>query len=262
MSKASEKYGYDSIFPTRFRNLMDNNKVNQKTMAEICGVQRQSISQWYNGETRPDILSLGKIAEYFNASTDYLLGLNDNKTTDRATKELCNTLGLSEETIDILSANPNSILANEFRTKVSKEDYRFDDEEFNEELIEGDAMMLAEAYSYKTSKVINWLINDFINAQLVAINNCSDYWTESSLIELFYDFIESLDTSKDFSVSDVSKGTTKIDNKFSLELSSLLVHKKGGDYFWVRQNVKELLINSAIGEINTRLHNIKHERLD
>lgn len=77
MSKASEKYGYDSYFPTRFRELMRLNKVSQTVMGELCGVQRQSISLWCNGDTRPDIISLGKIAEYFNVSTDYLLGLTD-----------------------------------------------------------------------------------------------------------------------------------------------------------------------------------------
>lgn len=102
MSKASEKYGYDSIFPTRFRHLMDNNKVNQKTMAEFCGVQRQSISLWHNGETRPDILSLGKIAEYFNVSTDYLLGLTDCRNPNNP--ELVARCGELEGRLHILEA--------------------------------------------------------------------------------------------------------------------------------------------------------------
>ena len=260
MKNASEKYGYDSCFPTRFRELMGLNKVSQTVMAELCGVQRQSISLWYNGDTRPDIISLGKIAQYFGVSTDYLLGLTEYKTTDRATKELCNTLGLSEEAIDILSANPNSKLANILKEKLAK-DYIFDDKEYNKELIIGDAMMVSDAMSYRTSEVINWLINDFINAQIVAIRNDTEFYTEQSLIELMHDFIESLDASKDFSISDITKKAEKIDNKFSIELSSMMVNKNDGSYFWVRQNMKELLINSAIGEINTRLHNIKHEKL-
>ena len=102
MSKASEKYGYDSIFPTRFRDLMDKNKVNQKTMAELCGVQRQTISLWCNGDTRPDIISLGKIAEYFNVSTDYLLGLTDCRNPNNP--KLVARCGELEERLLLLEA--------------------------------------------------------------------------------------------------------------------------------------------------------------
>jgi hypothetical protein len=152
------------------------------------------------------------------------------------------------------------MLADTFRKAIAK-DYAFDDEEYNRELVEGDTTMLTQAMSYKTSTVVNWLIDDFINAQNIAINYDGDYWTEQSLIELLHDFIEALDASKDFSISDLTQKTERINNSFSLELSSMLVNKSDGNYFWVRQSMKELLINSSIGEINTRLHNIKHEKL-
>ena len=73
------EYNKDSTFPYRLRGLMEDRKVTQNKIAEVCNVTRQSVSQWQNGETRPDILALRKIAEYFNVSTDYLLGLTDVK---------------------------------------------------------------------------------------------------------------------------------------------------------------------------------------
>lgn len=102
MTKTSETYGYSSAFPTNLRNLMAEKKVTNKKLSEICSVKAQSVSLWIYGETRPDILSLVKIAKYFNVSADYLLGLNDYKTTNKATKELCSTLGLSEDSINFL----------------------------------------------------------------------------------------------------------------------------------------------------------------
>ena len=105
MTKTSETYGYSSTFPTNLRNLMAEKKVTNKRLSEICSVKAQSVSLWINGETRPDILSLVKIAKYFNVSTDFLLGLNDYETTDKATKELCSTLGLSEDSINLLLKN-------------------------------------------------------------------------------------------------------------------------------------------------------------
>lgn len=44
-----------------------------------------------------------RIAKHFGVSTDWLLGLTDVQTTDKATKELCDTLGLSENTVKLLS---------------------------------------------------------------------------------------------------------------------------------------------------------------
>lgn len=110
MARASEKaeYGYESTFPKNLRTLMEERKINQETLAKFCGVQRQSISQWKDGNTRPDIQSLMKIATFFDVSTDWLLGLSDNRTTDQATKELCETLGLSDLAIDLLKRSKKS----------------------------------------------------------------------------------------------------------------------------------------------------------
>lgn len=102
MAETSKEYGYNSTFPTRMRKLMAENKTTQKEISLVCDVKSQSVSLWVNGETRPDILSLVKIAEHFNVSTDYLLGLTDVKTTDKATLEACKALGLSEDTVKIL----------------------------------------------------------------------------------------------------------------------------------------------------------------
>lgn len=110
MDKASNNYNRESIFPVRLRALMDENKVTQAELAQACGVQRQSVAQWRDGNTRPEILSLGKIAEFFNVSADYLIGLTDNKTTDKATLEVCATVGLNDHSIKFLLNPDNAYL--------------------------------------------------------------------------------------------------------------------------------------------------------
>ncbi len=114
MKKANNdvEYNYDSDFPRILRDLMKERGTTQDALAEICGVKRQSIAQWKDGNTRPDIVSLRKISEFYEVSTDYLLGLTPNPTTDEATKELCATLGLSEIAIDYLRNNENEHLRN------------------------------------------------------------------------------------------------------------------------------------------------------
>ena len=101
MRKASKTdYGYNSTFPCRLRKIMDDNKTTQATLANECGVERQSVAQWRDGNTRPDILSLKKIAEFYNVSTDYLLGLSNAPTRDIELKAICEYTGLSQNAIE------------------------------------------------------------------------------------------------------------------------------------------------------------------
>lgn len=50
----------------------------QKQLAEYLSVSIGTISNYENGIHSPDLNTLCRIAEYFNVSADYLLGLTDN----------------------------------------------------------------------------------------------------------------------------------------------------------------------------------------
>lgn len=98
MRKASSKdeYNYYSVFPTRLRGLLGQANIKQDDLASFCSVRRQSVAQWKDGNTRPDILSLRKIAEFFKVSTDYLLGISDNPTNDKDLNAVCEYIGLEQ----------------------------------------------------------------------------------------------------------------------------------------------------------------------
>ena len=49
--------------------------------------------------------ALGKLAEFFNVSADYLLGLSDVRSTEQDMRAACEVTGLSEETITKLKAD-------------------------------------------------------------------------------------------------------------------------------------------------------------
>lgn len=101
MNKENKKndYGYNSTFPTILRKLMEEKSVTQEVLAKHCGTQRQTIGQWKDGNTKPDITALKKIAEFFNVSTDYLLGITPNSTTDAELNAVCKYIGLSEKAV-------------------------------------------------------------------------------------------------------------------------------------------------------------------
>ena len=48
-------------------------KLTQEQIAELLGVSRQTISNWENGKSYPDIISVIKMSECYDVSLDYLL---------------------------------------------------------------------------------------------------------------------------------------------------------------------------------------------
>lgn len=83
----------------KIRELMDENEVKREDIATALGVSTVAIGQYYNGDTLPSIENLIKIADYFNVSTDYLLGRTDIKTRDTDLKTVCEYMGISEQTV-------------------------------------------------------------------------------------------------------------------------------------------------------------------
>ena len=84
-------------FPIALKILLDEKKISQKDLAEYLKVTRQTVSVYCLGYSSPDYKTLCKIADFFNVSTDYLLGRTNVKTTDTTVKYISEYLGLSEE---------------------------------------------------------------------------------------------------------------------------------------------------------------------
>ena len=56
--------------------LRRKNNVTQEDLAAELGVTAAAVSKWENGYTLPDVLMLCALADYFQVSTDELLGRN------------------------------------------------------------------------------------------------------------------------------------------------------------------------------------------
>lgn len=69
------------------KKLRLSKNLNQAQLAEIVGVQRNTISRYEKGDRQPDYATLSKLADFFSVSTDYLLGLTDKQTTPDTKKE-------------------------------------------------------------------------------------------------------------------------------------------------------------------------------
>ena len=62
------------MFPKQIKYLGQGRAVSQVKLADKLGVKKQSISNWENDNIRPSVEMLEKIADFFDVSTDYLLG--------------------------------------------------------------------------------------------------------------------------------------------------------------------------------------------
>lgn len=117
MNNANLK-GYDSIFAKRLRELIETKGIKHGDLADkdVLNVSRQAIGQYCNGTALPPADKIVILAQYFNVSADYLLGLSDAKTTDTDLKMIVDYTGLSEECIDELHnycKKLNSLISND-----------------------------------------------------------------------------------------------------------------------------------------------------
>lgn len=64
-------------FKYRLRNLRDELKISGEELGNILNVGKSTISMWENGKNMPTAAMIQKLADYFQVSTDYLLGKSD-----------------------------------------------------------------------------------------------------------------------------------------------------------------------------------------
>ena len=69
--------------------------INQVEFAKIMGVSKQCVSNWENDNVMPSIEMLCRIADFFNVTTDYILGRNEKVYIDAS--------GLTDEQIGHIS---------------------------------------------------------------------------------------------------------------------------------------------------------------
>lgn len=74
-------------FGERLRLLRKEKGVTQKNLGKVMGITDQAISHYEKGKRFPDTKMIRKLADYFNVSTDYLLGNSYEKITVEGLKE-------------------------------------------------------------------------------------------------------------------------------------------------------------------------------
>lgn len=79
-------------FGIRLKELRKNKNLTQQELADKMSLVKSSISAYEKSAKYPSVEVLVKLCNYFNVSSDYLLGLSDNK--------ILNDYDLTEEQIE------------------------------------------------------------------------------------------------------------------------------------------------------------------
>lgn len=79
---------------SKLKNARNNNGLTQEQAAEFLGVSRQTISNWENNKSYPDIISVIKMSDIYSVSLDHLLKEEKsmNKTYQEFLEESTNTV--------------------------------------------------------------------------------------------------------------------------------------------------------------------------
>lgn len=71
---------YKDSFSSNLSSLRQKNHLTLDSLGKILGITNQAVSRLEKGKSSPSVDVLFSIADYFNVSTDWLLGRTDDPT--------------------------------------------------------------------------------------------------------------------------------------------------------------------------------------
>lgn len=71
-------------------------------LKDHLGISAQAVNQYRLGLARPSLENLCKIADFYNTSTDYLLGKTNIRTASTDKRTMCEYTGLTESALEFL----------------------------------------------------------------------------------------------------------------------------------------------------------------
>lgn len=125
------------LFPVRFREQNSKKPRSLDELGELFGASRQTVAHWLNGDRFPNADALARMAQFYNVSVDYLLGLSDTVSPDVSLRAAVAYTGLSEAALERLHMGFED---------VGYAGYRLSDEEKNENRSTVSALIESQAF--------------------------------------------------------------------------------------------------------------------
>lgn len=94
-----------NMLGSRLKALRKEKKLTQKELAEKINVTNVSVSGYESGNRTPDTETLQKLADFFEVSTDFLLGRDDNSLPNLTKRDEIDVTKDLQKIIDGLEGN-------------------------------------------------------------------------------------------------------------------------------------------------------------
>ncbi|MFT3952097.1 MAG: helix-turn-helix transcriptional regulator [Oscillospiraceae bacterium] len=106
--------------PDRYADLRVEHGITQTELAKKLGLSKQGISFLESGARKLSAETLNLYADFFDVSTDYLLGRTDVRTTNVTVNEICKYTGLSEKALAAIVKLNKEVEESHFDNHVQK----------------------------------------------------------------------------------------------------------------------------------------------
>lgn len=98
-------------FHDQLKALREENHYSQLKLSQKLLVSQQTIAKWENGKTTPNPEMIKRISDFFNVTTDYLLGKTNQIKDDDAVSFDDFTYAMHSETEELSEADKEMLLA-------------------------------------------------------------------------------------------------------------------------------------------------------
>lgn len=100
-----------AVFALRLGELRNKKGLSQEELSSALDIDRGTIAKYETQKRIPSYEHLTSFAEFFDVSTDYLLGITKNKTPDPEISMICEYTGLSDSAVQALNMIKGSDLS-------------------------------------------------------------------------------------------------------------------------------------------------------
>lgn len=113
------------IIGKRIKDLREKNGMSQEELAKILQApNRETVARWEIGSRDVKREYIIKIAETFNVTSDYLLGLSNAQSLDADIQTACKVTGLSEPTIKELKKISETLMQKTFESIILSREFK------------------------------------------------------------------------------------------------------------------------------------------
>ncbi|AEY66363.1 helix-turn-helix transcriptional regulator [Clostridium sp. BNL1100] len=215
-----------SAFHERLKLLRDESGKTQAEIAAALGLTPQALSYYFNGR-EPGYDLLARLAKHFNVSTDYLLGISENRNN----AEVIKTNGLFFKLFKMLDAN----------------------EDMKENMFNIVKNMNSSIFSYAEKNYINNNFTDLLFLYNIALVNLINIKPNLKSAEESYAKL-SLDSAFNF-VQIVTRGTLSDTiasiNSLINDMCNVLDADEKAERPIIKDDMSEEIINSYLNDIQS-----------